>query len=59
MNKLECQTIILIITLLVLLIIKIILLITREIRQHFIRKQCNYLCFACKYKYECDEFLER
>ena len=29
----------------------------RKIRQYFIHKQCNYLCFACKYRYECDDFL--
>ena len=54
MNKLDCATVILIFVLLVILTIT---LIVRKIRQHFIRKQCKYLCFACKYRYECDEFL--
>ncbi len=53
MNKLDCTTIILVIILLVILTITIIV---RKIRQHFIRKQCNYLCYTCKYKYECDVF---
>ena len=47
----------LLVSLMIILLIKIILIIVRKIRQHFIHKQCNYLCFACKYKYECDEFL--
>ena len=33
-----------------------ITIIVRKIRQHFIRKQCNYLCYTCKYKYECNIF---
>lgn len=41
---------------LIMLLIKTILIIVRKIRQHFISKQCNYFCFACKYKYECDIF---
>lgn len=51
MNKLVYATIIFI-----LLVILIITLIARKIRQHFIHKQCNYFCFACKYKYECNIF---
>lgn len=46
-----------IISLMTVLLIKIILIIIRKIRQHYIYKQCNYLCFACKYRYECDDFL--
>lgn len=49
---------ILIVSLIIILLIKTILIIVRKIRQHFIRKQCNYFCFACKYKYECDIFRE-
>lgn len=44
---------------LICLIIKMLLVINRKIRQHFIRKQCTYLCFKCKYRYECDDFLGR
>lgn len=47
------------ISILIALIIKIILFTIRKIRQHFIRKQCTYLCFKCKYRYECDDFLGR
>ena len=47
----------LIISLIILLLIKIILIVIRKIKQQFIHKQCNYLCFACKYRYECDDFL--
>lgn len=53
MNKLDYATIILIVVLLVILTMTIIV---RKIRQHFIRKQCNYLCYTCKYKYECNVF---
>lgn len=53
MNKIDYPTIILIVVLLVILTITIIV---RKIREHFIHKQCNYLCFACKYKYKCDIF---
>lgn len=42
---------------LICLIIKMLLVINRKIRQHFIHKQCTYLCFKCKYRYECDDFL--
>jgi hypothetical protein len=52
MNKLDCATIILIVVLFIL----IMTIIVRKIRQHFIRKQCNYLCYSCKYKYECNVF---
>lgn len=47
----------LILSIMIILLIKIILIITRKIRQYFMHKQCNYLCFACKYRYECDDFL--
>lgn len=53
MSRLDCATIILV---LVLLVILTILIIVRKIRQHFIHKQCNYFCFTCKYKYECNIF---
>ena len=53
MDRLDCAIIILVFVLLVISTISIIL---RKIRQHFIRKQCNYLCYACKYKYECNVF---
>lgn len=53
MNKIDYPTIILIVVLLVILSITIIV---RKIREHFIHKQCNYFCFACKYKYECNIF---
>lgn len=56
MNRLDCATLVLIFILLLILIITIIV---RKIRQHFIHNQCNYLCFVCKYRYECDEFLGR
>jgi hypothetical protein len=52
MSRFEYATIVL----LILLLIRLILLIQYKIRQHFIHKQCNYLCFACKYRYECDIF---
>ena len=45
-----------ILSIMIILLIKIILIIVRKIRQYFIHKQCNYLCFACKYSYECDVF---
>lgn len=51
MNKLVLSTLV--------LFILITLKIIRIIRQKFIHKQCNYLCFACKYRYECDDFLGR
>ena len=53
MNRLYYAIIILVFALLVILTITIIV---RKIRQHFIRKQCNYLCYVCKYKYECNVF---
>lgn len=49
----------LILSIMVVLIIKIILMVARKIKQYFIHKQCNYLCFACKYRYECDDFMGR
>ena len=52
MIKLECVTIILIVALLVILAI----ILVRIIRQEFIHKQCNHICFTCMYKYECDIF---
>lgn len=55
MNRFEYATIVLVI----LLLIRLILLIQHKIRQNFIHKQCKCLCFACKYRYECDEFLGR
>ena len=33
------------------------LMVARKIKQYVIHKQCNYLCFACKYRYECDDFI--
>ena len=51
------STLSLLVALMIVLGIKIILIIAEKIRQHFIHKQCNYLCFACKYRYECNEFL--
>lgn len=41
----------------IILVIKIILIVIRKIKQHYIHKQCNYLCFVCKYRYECNDFL--
>lgn len=55
MNRLVLSTLVLFISLLILITLKII----RIIRQKFIHKECNYLCFACKYRYECDDFLGR
>ena len=46
-----------ILLIMIVLLIKIILIIARKIRKYFIHKQCNYLCFACKYRYECNDFL--
>lgn len=53
------STLSLLVSLMIVIGIKIILIIVEKIRQHFIHKQCNYLCFKCKYKYECDDFLGR
>jgi hypothetical protein len=47
----------LILSIMVVLLIKIILMVVRKIKQYFIHNQCNYLCFACKYRYECDDFI--
>lgn len=47
----------LILSIMVVLLIKIILMVARKIKQYFIHKQCNYLCFDCKYRYECDDFI--
>lgn len=49
----------LLVVLMIILVIKIISKIARKIRQVFIHKHCNYLCFKCKYRYECDVFLGR
>lgn len=50
-------TVSLLTSLMIILLIKIILMVVRKIKQYFIHKQCNYLCFACKYRYECDDFI--
>jgi hypothetical protein len=47
----------LLLSIMMVLLIKIILMVVRKIKQYFMHKQCNYLCFACKYKYECDVFM--
>lgn len=47
----------LILSIMLVLLIKIILMVARKIKQYFIHKQCNYLCFTCKYRYECDDFI--
>lgn len=53
------STLSLLIALMIILVIKTILIIAGKIRQHFIHKHCKYLCFKCKYRYECDDFLGR
>lgn len=42
---------------LLIMVVLLILMVARKIKQYFIHKQCNYLCFACKYRYECDDFI--
>lgn len=55
MNRLVVSILVLFISLLISFTLKIIIII----RQKFIHKHCCYLCFACKYRYECDDFLGR